>query len=192
MGDEQEMKRDYKGPIPIQDMAHFESGKSFVEEADIRNALEFIDGILEKTSYGLYSQLIEYVQISEMQRVPLAKRMKLQDRVIENLYNSACLAWEASRIAIDYIDGFRGSKPNARKRWSKEEDDLLIDLVVQGESEVVISTTLGRSVSACKTRCSTLVGIGRTTVEVAGYFIGQLNGENVDGMIHGHVLPEKR
>ena len=79
------------------------------------------------------------------------------------------------------IDYDRGNK-----RWSGEEDETLISLVCDGNQNIhEISTTLGRSPAAIQTRISVLVGRKRLSQEVAGKFIGTINGESTQAEIVG-------
>lgn len=76
----------------------------------------------------------------------------------------------------------------SRKRWDKDEDDLLVELASRGEMSMTeLAVTMGRTPGAIQTRLSQLVGIGRISQSVAGKFIGTLNGENVHGYIDGSL-----
>ena len=77
------------------------------------------------------------------------------------------------------------------KRWTDEEDNLLIDMVCADMSSMDISITLGRSPSAIKTRVSKLVGINRLSQQIAGRFIGELNGAKIEGNIKGTLSKDK-
>lgn len=79
------------------------------------------------------------------------------------------------------------SEEKRYKRWSEEEDELLIEMVCQNRSLLEVSTAMGRTVSSIKTRVSNLVGVKRLSQEIAGKFVGTLNGENVSGVINGTV-----
>lgn len=77
------------------------------------------------------------------------------------------------------------------KRWTDEEDNVLIDLVCEEEkSPMEIALCLGRSVSAIKTRVSVLVGKKRLSQKIAGKFIGTINGEETETSIDGIVYKE--
>ena len=79
----------------------------------------------------------------------------------------------------------------ANKRWTPEEDELLIELLCNEEYTLLdVSKTIGRSITAINTRVSTLVGIKRTNQEIRGLFTGKLNGMIVDGTIDGLLTKE--
>lgn len=77
---------------------------------------------------------------------------------------------------------------NNGKKWTREEDDLLIEIVARGELTIAeIAITFGRTPSAITTRVSYLVGIKRVSEEIAGRFTGYLDGRSVEGFIKGTV-----
>ena len=74
------------------------------------------------------------------------------------------------------------------RRWTSEEDETLISLVCEGKYNIhMISTMIGRSPAAITSHISVLVGRKRLTQEVAGKFIGTINGESAQGEIVGTV-----
>lgn len=77
------------------------------------------------------------------------------------------------------------------KRWTPEEDELLISAACRDDMSIIdMSATFGRSPSAIKTRLSYLVGIKRVSSEVAGKFIGTLNGASIEGNIRGQLIKQ--
>ena len=74
---------------------------------------------------------------------------------------------------------------NKYKRWTKEADEALIEMICQGDNIYTIATALGRSPSSIHTRTSKLVGINRISKEIAGEFMGTLNGADIKGRIEG-------
>lgn len=74
------------------------------------------------------------------------------------------------------------------QRWTEEEDNALIELVCAEDMGILeLSTTMGRTPSSIKTRISKLVGIRRLSKEVAGRFIGNIDGEYTECQIDGIV-----
>lgn len=83
------------------------------------------------------------------------------------------------------------SEEKKGSRWQPEEDELLIKLVCDGEASMLeISTTLGRTVPAIKTRISKLVGIKRISKEIAGRFVGLVDGHKTECFISGELFNE--
>ena len=80
---------------------------------------------------------------------------------------------------------------NNRKKWTPEEDELLVEIVAQGEQSISeVALTFGRTPGAISTRVSYLVGIKKVSKEIAGRFIGYLDGRHVEGIINGTVRKE--
>ena len=80
--------------------------------------------------------------------------------------------------------------PGARsgKRWTSEEDRVLIDLATADDAAIIpIATTLGRSPQAISSRLTYLVGISRVTQEIAGRITGYIDGNPVDGQFVGTI-----
>lgn len=77
----------------------------------------------------------------------------------------------------------------ANKRWSREEDEEIIDRVYEGKMNIhQLSTIFGRSPGAIKTHISELVGRERLSVAVVGRFIGTIDGVSADSDIRGTVF----
>lgn len=82
---------------------------------------------------------------------------------------------------------------NANKRWSEDDDELLINLVCDNNMTLLeIASVFGRSVSSIQSRVSYLVGIRRLSSEIAGNFMGTLNGTNIEGNIRGKLVKETK
>ena len=81
----------------------------------------------------------------------------------------------------------------ANKRWTPEDDELLIEQVCdEGVTPVRLSTIFGRTPSAISSRITYLVGVKRLSQSVAGRFIGKMDGHEVDADIEGTVHFEKK
>lgn len=80
------------------------------------------------------------------------------------------------------------SEEKKHQRWSDVEDEMLIELACREDiSMLEMSTAMGRSVPAIKSRLSKLVGIKRLSQEVAGRFIGTINGNHAECVIDGTI-----
>lgn len=76
----------------------------------------------------------------------------------------------------------------SRKKWTQEDDELLIEIVARGDTSInEVSLIFGRTPGAISTRVSYLVGIKKISESVAGKFTGYLNGGYVEGIINGTV-----
>lgn len=83
---------------------------------------------------------------------------------------------EAAVKANDRL--FAQGSENHYKRWTPEEDTMLIEEVCKGDSSLnEISIVFGRSPAAISNRITTLVGVKRLSQAVAGRFIGTINGK---------------
>lgn len=134
------------------------------------------------------------MKISELKAAPnsnafiqLKEWKKLGDQVIDYIKAVSKFAnlqgkyWE--RLDTD-------SKSKKYQRWTKEEDEILIELVCSGISQAELSAAMGRTIPAIKTRVSKLVGEKRISQKIAGNFFGTFNGEYVEGTIKGEVINE--
>lgn len=74
---------------------------------------------------------------------------------------------------------------NKNKRWSELEESLLIELVCSGATMTDIAVQFGRTPQAISTKVSQLVGVSKLSEEIAGHFIGTLNGAEINGNIAG-------
>ena len=80
------------------------------------------------------------------------------------------------------------SEEKKYQRWSEVEDEVLIELACREDvSMLEMSTAMGRSVPAIKSRLTKLVGIKRLSQEVAGRFIGTINGNHADCVVDGTI-----
>ena len=120
---------------------------------------------------------------------------KVFKKYVPILLKSYCLI---SEINDDYTKMFDencgGEKRKKNKRWTPEEDEMLIEYLCLGEtpSQVELALAFGRTPSAIKTRVSQLVGIGRLSQQIAGKFIGTIDGEQVEGKIVGTVMKDTK
>lgn len=77
------------------------------------------------------------------------------------------------------------------KRWSKEEDEFLIEAVCEDDkNESFIAAALQRTPTAIRQRITYLVGAKRLSQKVAGKFIGEINGEQAEANLVGTVYKE--
>jgi hypothetical protein len=164
-----------------------------------KNTLRYIDG----TSTFSKDKMIENWKTIEEGRAALAALARLVSNPPKNVHKQIQLYRSLSKAVINYQFMYQdfveavleqqdrlvdGMNDRARKRWTDEEDEVLIELASQDdESATTIALALGRTPSAVQTRLSYLVGINKTTATVAGRFVGWLNGKHVEGDIDGIV-----
>lgn len=136
---------------------------------EMRRVYNEAKDLIERPKGNPYQQLLQYKKV-------LPKLIKMLESDIED--------WEMEHRQVERFSEV--TYDNSNKRWNKEEDEMLINAVCDGNSSLYeISTRFGRSPSSISTRISYLVGIKRLTTEVAGRFTGTLDGENVSGEIKG-------
>ena len=81
-----------------------------------------------------------------------------------------------------------GIGDRGRKRWTEEEDELLIEMAARDDVTIInLCKEFGRTPGAIKSHISKLVGIKRLSADIAGRFIGTLDGVEVEGDIEGIV-----
>lgn len=116
------------------------------------------------------------------------KRLKIYDEcvpllleVTENFDAYAC----RSKELLESTWNNQGIRRN--KRWTEEEDEELIEFIAHDWGIGVVASLFGRTPSAIASRVSYLVGIERVSQEIAGRFVGTLNGQHIHGMIDGEL-----
>ena len=96
-----------------------------------------------------------------------------------------------SHVMTESIRMHKKTNEKQNKRWTKEEDEKLIDVVSDGSwSQTEISAMFGRSPQSINARVSYLVGVKRLSQTVTGRFIGYINGQKTEADIAGTVRKE--
>lgn len=136
-------------------------------------------------TYKLFTEIHSLLHVQKHNAfIELNKWRKLGDKMLR--YIEAVNNLEIMREKhIDRLEDGYGEKNN--KRWTPEEDELLIEKVCEGYTSLELATTFGRTANAISTRISHLVGIKRLTQNVDGYFRGDVNGVFTEGNISGCV-----
>ncbi len=81
---------------------------------------------------------------------------------------------------------------NRNKRWTKEDDETLIEYVCSSDESIAsVAKIFGRSPASVQSRITKLVGIERLSKEVAGRFLGTIDGHQISGDIKGIVSKQK-
>lgn len=143
-------------------------------EADMIRLINKIDALTYQPTGNAFKQLQEWRKIG-----------KQVGAIIETCYELNM----ASENQIKRLNDKTGERAN--KRWDEKEDEDLINLICDHDASIIeISSILGRSPTAIQNRVSHLVGIKRVSQEVAGKFIGTLNGANIEGNIRGQLVKQ--
>jgi len=132
------------------------------------------------------------MRVTELQSHPkgnafiqLKEWKKLGDDIIKYFRSYGTVL---GKVATAQEDFEKGASRNNNKRWTETEDKLLIEMVCDEScSPYELASTFGRSIPAIKSRVSKLVGLKRLSAEVAGHFVGMLDGELIEGHIDGKV-----
>ena len=120
------------------------------------------------------------------------KQVMLWRVVGKEMFHHSKYLLDMMYACIDIVEQFtEGTTKRNRKRWSKEEEEMLIDEVCEGMTITQISLELGRTPTSIQTKISNLVGLKRLSMDVAGRFIGTIDGEEVNGNISGQVYKQK-
>ena len=86
---------------------------------------------------------------------------------------------------------YNAKAEKSNKRWTPEEDEILIEQACQDESNMnQLSIIFGRTPSAIQARITYLVGRKRLSQEVAGKFIGYIDGKKQEADIVGTVYKD--
>lgn len=123
-------------------------------------------------------------------RGPKAVHLRLKEyrEASEVLIQGYVLMSEALTAANREIAQLKGAEATqSRKRWTPEEDEVLIEQAADGNSLIQLALDFNRSPQAISSRITYLVGIQKMSREVAGHIIGFLDGEPVDGHFEGQV-----
>lgn len=162
---------------PEQNGIHLTNLKTLKERVGINNRYDSdmfwfaIQDLLNNPKMNAYTQLMKWRS--------LGKQMVAYCRELED-------------IAVSYHDQLQRlnslSFERSGQRWTDEEDGSLIELVCNDDVPMVeMCAIFGRTPAAISTRVSYLVGIKRISSEVAGKFVGTLNGAKIEGNIKGQL-----
>lgn len=155
---------------------------SAIRTRDVLNASSYKAGkiVMKVTELQSNPQGNAFIQLKEWK--------KLGDEIISYFYAYGMIM---DKVSTSYSEFENATARNSNARWTKEEDEILIEMVCKQDGTIYeLASTFGRTIPAIKTRVSKLVGLKRLSAEVAGQFIGTLDGEVVEGKINGTVYKE--
>lgn len=116
--------------------------------------------------------------------------LKKYQKYVPVILQSIEFAYTESVNSYEKLERIKnGGSDRANKKWTKQEDETLIELVCSDHDHSIfeIAIAMGRTVGAIQTRLSNLVGLNRISQKIAGKFIGEINGEETEADIVGTV-----
>ena len=139
------------------------------------------------------SEMIEAFQqlakVSTNRPKSIVIEVNIYRRYVPMMIRAYCKQSELNKKAVMEVERCTDiNYDRGNKRWTPEEDETLINLVCEGEYNIhKLSTMIGRSPGAIQSHISYLVGRKRLSQEVAGKFIGKINGEETQADIVGTI-----
>lgn len=137
----------------------------------------------------MFIQLSRACGVANKRGCKPAEALRIFKKYVPKLIALYDLAVNGQRGAMKIANrAIESTTERSGKKWTVEEDEVLIELASRDNATPMsIATEMGRSPGAIQSRLSQLVGIGRVSQEIAGRFIGTLNGEHVAGIIDGEL-----
>lgn len=186
---------------------HLKHQKEKYKEANAKISQEYREGI-EKAKIAItYKDEDEYIGVAwvkaEEALVNLDKavasssnmleELKIYRKYVPELIKDYRRMIKINRNLLRMAKRLRtDSEAKKYKRWTNVEDNELIELVCNQDLTILdVSLTMGRTVPAIKTRVSKLVGLKRLSQEVAGKFIGNINGNHTECVLEGTLYKEE-
>ena len=158
-----------------------------VELKPFDDARLFAKAKLENLFNGVSPDVVfNTLEMAVVQPKSTAHQMKVFRMYVPMLLDMYDAVHQCLMASCRQVDELQGSfSERARKRYTKDEDEIIIELAARGDTLIAIALAVGRTPTAIQSRISHLVGIGKISEEIAGRFIGTLNGDFVDGYIDG-------
>ena len=160
--------------------------RSIPDNITVTNRDEFLEMLGAVDATDLLSNI--YFAIDAPQKNAF-KRMSLHQALLRRAGLYIMMLQDENKFLLKELDRMgAGIGERGRKRWTNEEDELLIEMASYDSTTIIdLSKEFGRTPGAIQSRISKLVGIKKLSMEVAGRFIGTLNGELIEGDINGTV-----
>ena len=157
----------------------------------LKNEYNGIIGIAEEDSIPkdeIHAAIIKLQDVIH-QRPTLSKELQIYRKYVPTIIK---LIYLKESIIDGYMKTFERyiveSEARKNKRWTDGEDEFLVDMVCNDTPILEISLALGRTPASIKTRLTRLVGVKRISKNVAGKFIGKIDGIltecNIEGTIY--------
>ena len=143
----------------------------FESKEEMSETIKTVTKLLKKPKGTAFIQLLQWRKIG----AKMLLMLKMQKMMVDAAENTM------KRVNDKTCE-------RSHKKWTEIEDEQLINAVCNESSSIIdIACLFGRSPAAIKTRVSYLVGIKRVSSDIAGKFIGTLNGADIQGDIKGKL-----
>lgn len=163
-----------------------------IEGVGIIHRDDFIEYVEDKFGdiNGLRKALLTIRKITTEPRGNIAKQLKELKQAAKVVADGYLYEQELLNSVIKENERLTQCVDRGRKRWSKEEDEYLIEMVTRDSFNpengfIELAGMFGRTPGAIQSRITYLVGIKRISQNVAGRFEGKINGEEMSGYIDG-------
>lgn len=127
-------------------------------------------------------------------RMNPGQRLRFLNKYVPMLldsYQVVCTVLEDSlKINAEIM---RNIGENSRKRWTAEDDELLIERMTMDNAPSIsqIAAEFGRTPSAIMSRVTLLVGRNRVSQEIVGRFIGFMDGDFIEAELDGELFTRR-
>lgn len=119
---------------------------------------------------------------------PIHKRLQAYSRATSLLMEYVIHLNSVNRhLNQEYLQATEDATERARKRWTEQEDEILVSKAAEGAGVQNIALALRRTPGAVSARISHLVGVRRISESFAGGIEGYLNGEEIKGTFVGEL-----
>lgn len=165
--------------------------KSSTDETS-RVAWTRTDGLIGLAA-GLQETLTGLIRLNESPRGPVHTQLRNYRRWTTQLLNVYWKQVDMINQMGQMLNQLRGEGATLqRKRWTADEDDLLVEAATQTETPDVLdlAVTFHRSPAAIASRLTYLVGKRKLSQAVVGHITGYLDGDPVEGHFDGVVTAE--
>lgn len=133
------------------------------------------------------------VKIEKITREPtgnIARQLKELKKASRTILDTYYLYVQITEQVIKENERLQNCVDRNHKRWTSDEDEMLIESVTRDDFNpdagfIDIARIFGRTPSAIKSRITYLVGVKKISQNVAGKFIGRINGIETEGYIDG-------
>ena len=159
------------------------------KRSEVKKAIDQSGGsILQALLDCSADEAIDSLSRIRLAPVPIAKEIRVYRKYVPKLILAYKLMTSMAADLSRTLDQLEGSEAAmSGKRWSKDEEESLIDFIAKGHSIMSVAASFGRTPGSISSKVSQLVGVGRVSQKVAGNFVGRVNGIYTQTFIEGEV-----